>query len=42
MAYLQICCPGVVGLFADIDSGISLRFLECFPTHDRADWLSPK
>ena len=36
------CFPGAVGLFADIDSDISLRFLERFPTQDRADWLSPK
>ena len=41
-AHLQICLPGAVGLFADIDSTISLRFLERFPTQDRADWLSPK
>ena len=41
-AHLQICFPGAVGLFADIDSDISLRFLERFPTQDRADWLSPK
>lgn len=31
-AHLQICFPGAVGLFADIDSTISLRFLERFPT----------
>ena len=36
------CFPGAVGLFADIDSDISLRFLERFPTQQRADWLSPK
>ena len=41
-AHLQIVFPGAVGLFADIDSDISLRFLERFPTQDRADWLSPK
>jgi transposase len=41
-AHLQICFPGAVGLFRDIDSDISLRFLERFPTQDRADWLSPK
>ena len=33
-AHLQICFPGAVGLFADIDSEISLRFLERFPTQD--------
>ena len=41
-AHLQIVFPGAVGLFADIDSDISLRFLERFPTQDRADWLSPE
>jgi transposase len=41
-AHLQICFPGAVGLFADIDSDITLRFLERFPTQDRARWLSPK
>jgi transposase len=41
-AHLQICFPGAVGLFADIDSMISLRFLERFTTVEHADWLSPK
>jgi transposase len=41
-AHLQICFPGAVGLFRDIDSDITLRFLERFPTQDRAAWLSPK
>jgi transposase len=41
-AHLQIVFPGAVGLFADIDSEISLRFLERFTTQDRADWLSPR
>ena len=41
-AHLQICFPGAVGLFADIDSDISLRFLERFATADRAAWLSAK
>jgi hypothetical protein len=41
-AHLQIHFPGVVGLFADIDSDISLRFLERFPTQERASWLSIK
>jgi transposase len=41
-AHLQICFPAAVGLFADIDSDITLRFLERFPTQDRAGWLSPK
>ena len=41
-SHLQIVFPGAVGLFADIDSPISLRFLERFPTADRAGWLSVK
>ncbi|MBP2370416.1 IS110 family transposase [Pseudonocardia parietis] len=41
-AHLQICFPGAVGLFADIDSGVSMSFLERFTSQDRADWLSPK
>jgi transposase len=32
-AHLQICFPGAVGLFCDLDSDISLRFLE---------WSAPK
>jgi len=31
-----------VGLFRDIDSPISLRFLDHFDCQDRADWLSPE
>ena len=34
--------PGAVGLFADLDSPISLAFLPRFDCQDRADWLSPK
>jgi transposase len=41
-AHLQRAFPGAVGLFADIDSPISLRFLARFDCQDRADWLSPK
>jgi transposase len=41
-AHLQICFPAAVGLFRHIDSEITLRFLERFPTPDRAAWLSPK
>jgi transposase len=41
-AHLQIAFPAAVGLFADIDSKISLAFLRRFPGQDRADWLSPK
>lgn len=41
-AHLRIVFPGAVGLFRDIDSPISLRFLERFPSATRAAWLSPK
>jgi len=41
-AHLQIVFPGAVGLFADLDSDISLRFLERFTTQAAADWLSLK
>lgn len=41
-AHLHNVLPGAVGLFADIDSKISLRFLARFDTQDRVDWLSPK
>lgn len=41
-AHLQLVFPGAVGLFADIDSAISLAFLERFPTQAAADRLSPK
>jgi transposase len=41
-AHLQRCFPGPVGLFTEIDSPISLRFLARFDCQDRADWLSPK
>ena len=41
-AHLQSVFPGAVGLFADLDSTISLRFLARFDTQDRANWLSPK
>ena len=40
--HLNRVFPGVVGLFADIDSSISLTFLSRFDSQDRADWLSPK
>ncbi len=40
-AHLRNTFPGAVGLFADIDSGISLAFLTRFDTQDRADWLTP-
>ena len=41
-AHLRITFPGAVGLFRDIDSPISLRFLERFPSTTRAGWLSEK
>lgn len=41
-AHLRNVFPGAVGLFADIDSGISLAFLTRFTTQDQADWLTPK
>jgi transposase len=41
-AHLQHTLPGAVGLFRDIDSPISLRFLARFDTQDRVDWLTPK
>jgi transposase len=41
-AHLHIAFPGAVGLFAELDSPISLAFLTRFDCQDRADWLSPK
>jgi transposase len=41
-AHLRLVFPGAVGLFRDIDSPISLRFLERFPSATRASWLSEK
>jgi transposase len=41
-AHLRNVFPGAVGLFAEIDSPISLAFLTRFPTQDKADWLTPK
>lgn len=40
-AHLQIVLPGVVGLFAALDSQVSLAFLERFTTQAKADWLTP-
>lgn len=40
-AHLQIVFPAVVGLFAALDSSISLAFLERFTTQANADWLTP-
>jgi len=39
-AHLQTTFPGAIGLFRDIDSAISLRFLTRFPGQDKAKWLS--
>ena len=39
-AHLQSTLPGVIGLFRDIDSKITLQFLTRFPSQDKADWLS--
>jgi transposase len=41
-AHLQAAFPGAVGLFNDLDSQISLRFLARFDSQERADWLSVK
>lgn len=42
LANLQHAFPGAVGLFAQLDSPISLTFLERFPTVDKAGWLSER
>jgi transposase len=41
-AHLQLVFPAAVGLFAEIDSLITLRFLERFPSLDKAVWLSER
>jgi transposase len=41
-AHLDTATPAAVGLFADLDSPISLRFLTRFTTQDDLDRLSPK
>jgi transposase len=40
--HLKRVFPGAIGLFADLDSAISLKFLTRFDCQDRADWLTPK
>jgi transposase len=40
--HLKRVFPGAVGLFAELDSPVSLAFLTRFDSQDRADWLSPK
>jgi transposase len=41
-AQLELSFPGALGLFADLDSPIALRFLLRFPSATKAAWLSPK
>lgn len=40
--HLKRVYPGPIGLFEDLDSPISLRFLTRFDCQERADWLTPK
>jgi transposase len=40
--HLKRVFPGAIGLFAELDSPISLAFLTRFDCQDRADWLTPK
>lgn len=40
-AHLCNALPAAVGLFTDIDSNITLTFLERFDTQDKLDWLTP-
>ena len=40
-AHLQNVFPAVVGLFAALDSAVSLTFLDRFATQASADWLTP-
>jgi transposase len=42
LANLQQAFPGAVGLFAQLDSPISLTFLRRYPTAERARWLSER
>lgn len=41
-AHLQSVFPAAASLFADIDTAITLSFIERFPTQTHADWLSVK
>jgi transposase len=41
-AHLRMVFPGAVGLFRDIDSTITLRFLARFPSAASTGWLSEK
>jgi hypothetical protein len=38
-AHLQVVFPTAATLFAEIDSAITLSFLERFTTQEQADWL---
>ena len=40
--HLKRVFPAALGLFEDLDSSISLKFLTRFDCQDRADWLTPK
>jgi len=40
-AHLQIVLPAPVGLFSELDSSISLSFIERFTTQAKLDWLTP-
>jgi transposase len=39
-AHLDLVFPAAVGVFAELDSPIMLRFLSRFPSADKAAWLS--
>ena len=39
--HLKGVFPGSIGLFDDLDSPISLKFLTRYDCQDRADWLTP-
>ncbi len=41
-AHLRNVLPAAIGLFAELDSAISLAFLTRFDTQDKIDWLTPK
>lgn len=41
-AHLLVVFPGAIGLFSDVDSPVSLRFLRRFPSAARARWLSER
>src|SRR5271166_5387567 len=40
--HLKRVFPGALGLFEDLDSPISLKFLTRFDCQERADWLTPQ